>query len=211
MSHPLVSSLHVLAGLLQTQPALASSKETVKALDKVSTTVAAAIALIESAAAGSTPEALELIQLLEKAAAKPAEEKAIKSKLTTLLGKLPSNSSKLSKRDNLGRVAEAAVRQGKAQGAIALIQQYFNRITFDPSSSDKYELLKQIRNLGRMDESDKKSAKTWLLSKPDKVHDLCEAAGIPTTSGKLHKPVAVNSLVNKLMQHGERYAENTGN
>lgn len=210
MSHPLVSPLHALAGLLQSQPSLASAKETVKALDKVSASVAAAIKLIESAAAGNSPEAQELLHLLEKAASKAADEKAVKSKLTGLLGKLPSASSKLSKRENLSRIAGAAVRQGKAQGAISLVHQHLNRITFDTSSNDKYELLKQIRNLGRMDESERKSAKAWLLSKPDKVHDLCEAAGIPIASGKLNKPAPIKSLVTKLMQHGERYAENTG-
>lgn len=210
MSHPLVSPLHTLAGLLQSHPSLATSKEVVKALDKVSSSVASAITLIENAAAGSSPEAQELVQLLEKAIVKPADDKAVRAKLTSLLGKLPSNSSKLSKKDNLGRIAEAAVRQGKVQGAISVVHQYLNRIVFDPTSTDKYELLKQIRNLGRMDESAKKSAKAWLQSNPSKVHDLCEAASIPTTAGKSNKPVSTTSLVTKLMQHGERYAENAG-
>ena len=210
MSHPLVSQLHALADLLQSQPSLASTKEAVKALDKVHAAAATAIALIESAAAGSTPEALELVGLLEENTAKPADDKAIKAKLTELLGKLPPASKKLSKTENLGRIAEIAVRQGKAQGAIALIQQHLNRVTFDASSSDKYELLKQIRKLGRMDLSAKKAAKTWLLSAPAKVHELCDAAGIPTTAGKSRKPVSTPSLVTKLMQHGERFAENAG-
>jgi len=210
MSHPLVSPLHILADLLQSQPAPASTKEAVKALDKVSAAVTSAIALIESAAAGNTPEAFELVQLLEKSTATPADDKTIKAKLSELLGKLPPASKKFSKQEYLGRIAEIAARQGKAQGAIALIHQYQNRVTFDTSSGDKYELLKQIRKLGRMDASAKKAAKTWLLSTPGKVHELCDAAGIPTTSGKYNLPVSISSLVTKLMQHGERYAENAG-
>ncbi|OYW71936.1 MAG: hypothetical protein B7Z37_26405 [Verrucomicrobia bacterium 12-59-8] len=199
-----------MADLLQSQPSLASTKDAVKALDKVHAATATAIALIESAAAGRTPEALELVRLLEENSATPADEKHLKVKLTELLGKLPLASKKLSKQENLGRIAELAVRQGKAQGAIALIQQYVNRVIFDVSSSDKYELLKQIRKLGRMDLSAKKAAKTWLLSAPDKVNELCDAAGISTTAGKARKPVSTTSLVTKLMQHGERYAENAG-
>lgn len=210
MSHPLVSQLHALADLLQSQPSLASTKEAVKALDKVHASTVDAIELIESAAAGSTPEALEFIRLLEENTATTADDKAIKAKLTELLGKLPPASKKLSKKENLGRIAELAVRQGKAQGAIALIQQYLNRVTFDTTSGDKYELLKQIRKLGRMDLSAKKAAKTWLISAPEKVHELCDAAGIPTTTGKARKPVPTSSLVTKLMQHGERFAENSG-
>jgi hypothetical protein len=209
MSHPLIPQLHALACLLQSQATLATTKEAVKTLDKVSVSVAAAISTIENAAAGSTPEARELAQLLEKTYGKPADEKAIKAKLTGLLGKLPAASKKLSKQDNLDRIAEIAVRQGKARAAIALIHQHLDRPTFTVSG-DKYELLKQIRNLGKMDASEKKSAKSWLLSSSDKVQELCEAAGILTTAGKARKPVPITSLVTKLMQHGERYAENAG-
>jgi hypothetical protein len=209
MSHALIPQLHALAELLQSQPSLATAKEVVKALDKVSTSVAAAIALVESAAAGSKPEARELLQLLDEATATAADEKAVKSKLADLLGKLPPASKKLSRLAYLGLISELAVRQGKAHAAIALCQQFLNRVVFDPTG-DKYELLKQVRNLGRMDDSAKKSAKQWLLSAPDKVQELCGAVGIPTTSGSARKPISLNSLVSKLMQHGERYAENAG-
>lgn len=209
MSHPLISMLHSLVAQLQAHPALATTKEAVKALDKVAASAAAAIALIESAAAGSTPEALELRHWLEKASAKASDEKAIKSKLTGLLGKLPPASKKLSPQENLGRIAEIAFRQGKAPAALALIQQHLNRPTFI-TTGDRYELLKQIRKLGQMDISERKAAKTWLLTNPDKVRELCEAAGIPTTNGAARKPVSTTSLVTKLIQHGERYAENAG-
>lgn len=207
MSHPLIASLNTLASLLAEHPALAASKDVVKSLDKVAAAVTSATDLLENAAAGSSPEAAMLKDLLTRALATPADAKAVKAQLTKVLGKLPPAKKGMPPEEHL---ASVAVRKERSAAAITAVQQYLNRPTFDTSSGDKYELLKQIRSLGRMDEQQKKTAKGWLLSKPALVADLCAAAGIPTTSGKAHKPVATTSLVTKLMKHGERYAENTG-
>jgi hypothetical protein len=85
-----------------------------------------------------------------------------------------------------------------------------DRPRFDPTATDEYELLKQIRQLGQMDAQQKKTAKAHLLNNPALVVRLSEAASIKTTAGKVCKPVGIASLVSKLIQHGERYAENAG-
>lgn len=206
MSHPLISRLNALADLLASHSALATSKDAVKILDKVAAAVTSATDLLENAAAGSSPEAAALMGLLKRAFATPEDTKAVKARLTKLLGKLPGSKAGVPMEE---RLAEFAVRKGEAPAAITLVQKHLNRPTFDTSSGDKYELLKQIRALGHMDEQQKKAAKAWLLSKPAIVEDLCAAAGIPAAS-KTGKAVATASLVTKLLKHGERYAENTG-
>lgn len=208
MSHPLISSLNTLAKLLDASPALATSKEAVKALDKVSAAVKAATDILENAAAGSSPEAVALTDLLKRALASPDDAKEVKKSLTKLLGggKLPPTKKGSSPEESL---AGAFVRKDKAPAAIAALQKYLNRPKFDASSGDKYELLKQVRNLGRMDEQQKKAAKNFLLSKPALVEDLCAAAGIATANKKGVK-IDTPKLVTSLIKHGERYAENTG-
>lgn len=208
MSHPLIQPLQTLAGLLGNNPALATSKEIVPVLDKVSVAVKTSIDLLENAAIGSSPEAVVLTGLLKRAFATPADAKAVKAALTKLLGvnKLPTTKKGVPPEEGL---ATLAVRKEKAPAAIAAVQKHLNRPTFDTSSGDKYELLKQIRNLGEMDDQQKKAAKTFLLSKPALVEDLCAAAGIATANKKGVK-IDSTKLVTSLVKHGERYAENTG-
>lgn len=209
MNHPLVPQLQTLMQLLNSHPQAATMNAVVKALDKVAASTHTAIQQIQDATAGSSPEAQSLQRLLEQAFGNDADEKEAKKVLKPVLAKLPPRKT-LSLSEYFALVATTAAKNGEASEAAALVRQHLNRPKFNPNANDEYELLKQIRQLGQMDEQQRKAAKAYLAGEPDLVIRLCKAAYIPTTSGKVPKPVKTAALITKLLALGVRYAENTG-
>lgn len=210
MNHPLLQQLQTLSQLLSSHSNLATNREAVKALDKVAISTRAAIDLLQAAALGTPPEAQELQRLLERAFGTDATPKAANAFLKPLLGKLPTSKQGTSLADYFALIVQAAAKGGNTGTVCSRIREHLDRPRFDATATDEYELLKQIRQLGQMDAQQKKAAKAHLLNNPALVVRLSEAASIKTTTGKVCKPVSTASLVTKLIQHGERYAENAG-
>jgi len=208
MNHPLLTQLQVLSQILNTHPQLATTREAVKALDKVTVSTRVAIDLLQCAAAGANPEAQELERLLDRAFGTDSTDKNAKALLKPLFSKFPPKSKGAMLADYLAVLARTTVKDGTTHAASLLIRKHLDAPRFDVSTTDEYELLKQIRQLGRMDLQQRKAAKVYLLENSELVVKLCEAASIPTTAGKSRKPVSNTTLVNKLIKHGERYAEN---
>jgi len=211
MHHPLLSQLQSLSQLLTAHPHLASKSEVVKVLDKIASSAGTVITLLLGLSEGESPEAQELQHLLVQSFGGDESEKNAKNLLKPLLTTIPSRKAGVPLKDYFALLVKALVKSKKTSAATLLIRQHLNRPRFDTSTRDEYELLKQIRDLGRMDAQQKKAAKDHLLKNSDLVILLCNASAIPTTTGKARKPVTIANLVNKLMKDGERYAENAGN
>lgn len=210
MTHPLVPKLHRLAALLEKYPSLSTSTSVVKALDRVSKDLESAMELLETAALGDSPEVAELRHLLVQAFDGKETNKEVKKIVKDVLGAVPSKKQRVAFATYLNTVAQTLVKQDKAVEAKGALRRYLDRPTFDTNAQDTYTLLTQIRKLGSMDEAQRKAARAHLLSHPETIQRLCEAAKIPTTTGKTKKAIASTTLVKKLIDHGIRYAENAG-
>jgi hypothetical protein len=59
-----------------------------------------------------------------------------------------------------------------------------------------YEILCEIRALSQGDEQSKKAKRAALLTNPEKIQEMFKACGVKS--------------MRRLLQHADRYAENTG-
>ncbi len=190
-------TLHRHTGPLDSKSLLAEADKFVKAFDKFQR-------LLDGVVAGQSPEAQELARQLRRAYAD--DDKALKvfaKKHAPPKGVTFAATDTPAQR--VEKAAAAIATAGGAEGALAELRRREAPTVLDFSREDELSLLQQIRRLGQLDEEDRKLEGERLLREPEKIRLLAGAAKLKITAKSTPK-----ALLKKLMETGQRYAENTG-
>ena len=184
-------------GPLDSKSLLAEADKFAKALDKFHR-------LLGGVVAGQSPEAQELARQLTRAFA--GDDKALKAFAKRYAPpKGVSFAAADSTEQKIAKAAAGIAIAGGAEGALAELRRRAAPSALDFSREDELSLLQQVRRLGQLAEDDRALEGEKLLREPEKIRLLAGAAKIKTTARSTPK-----ALLKKLIEIGQRYAENTG-